>query len=62
MPTRRSQSRWDEPIPKETLTHRGNIPDDTDELIEDGLSSNVVLIDGIAAGDSVESIIFIILI
>ena len=58
MPTGRSQSEeWDEPVLKRILTHRGNILDDTDELIEDSLSGNVVLINGIAAGDSVESVI-----
>ena len=41
----------------QSLTHRGNILDDTDELIKDGLGSNVALIDGIAAADGLERII-----
>lgn len=40
-----------------TLTHRGNIPDDTDQFVKDRLSGNIVLIDGITAGDSLESVV-----
>ena len=43
------------------LTHRGNILDDTSELIKDSLSGNAALIDGIAAGDGLESVIWPIL-
>ena len=39
------------------LTHRGYFPDDTDKFIEDSLSGDVILIDGITAGDSMESVI-----
>ena len=41
----------------QSLTHRRNIFDDTDELIKDTLGSNVALIDGIAAGDGLERVI-----
>ena len=44
-----------------SLTHRGNALDDTGQLIKDRLSSNVVLIDRITTGDSVESVIRVVL-
>jgi len=37
--------------------HRGNILDDTDEFIKDGLCGDVVLINGITAGNGVECVI-----
>jgi len=40
------------------LTHRGNDLDDANELIKDSLSSDVALIDGIAAADGLESVVW----
>ena len=41
-----------------TLTHRGNILDDANELVENGLTGDVALIDGITAADGLESVIW----
>jgi len=38
------------------LTHRGYILDDASELIKDGLSGDAAPIDGITAGDGLESV------
>ena len=40
------------------LTHRGNVLDDANELIKDGLSSYVALIYGITAADGLEGVIW----
>lgn len=43
------------------LTHRGNVLDDTNELIEDSLAGDIALIDGITTADCLESVIWPIL-
>jgi len=45
-----------------SLTHRRNVLDDANELIEDSPSGDVALIDGIAAADGVESVTWPILV
>jgi hypothetical protein len=41
-----------------TLTHRGNVLDDANELGENCLSGDVALVDGVAAADGLESVIW----
>jgi hypothetical protein len=40
------------------LTHRGNFLDNADELIKDGLTGDVALVDRITAADGLESVIW----
>lgn len=47
----------EEEILTRPLTHWGNFLDDADELVKDGLTGDVTLIDRITAADSLESVI-----
>ena len=49
------------PIVKWSLTHRGNVLDNADELVKDNLCGNVVLIDRIATCNGVEGVVWEIL-
>jgi len=51
----------EKPITTRQLTHRRNVLDDANELIEDSPSGDVALVDGITAGDGLESVTFPIL-